>query len=339
MAMKISTPPHVENLHLVYNCDANYLFLTAVSAKSALRKASDPTRVIVHVLECGFGDEDWARFVEQVGHGESFTPQLYRHHVDPERFAGLRSWRGSIATYARMCAADFLPDLNWCLITDSDSLFTDDPLKLLLFIDDTKLLIGSYDDGRGSRGWYAKMGLSRDWSTYVCCGFVLMNLRGFRKENLPQQCLNFLRAHTDAPFVDQEALNTCCAGRVSVLPREWGIFSECITAVHFPSFIHYVVDVPTRMRFRTRDGFRDVTAVWVKFVRVALGMNVAESCHIPQWQWRFGRAYNHFLRLIIAVLAHTPFGKRWPRMAEFQGLFLPGTVRRKLLSKGFWKKR
>ena len=104
MAMKISLPPHVENLHLVYNCDANYLFLTAVSAKSALRKASDPTRVIVHVLECGFGDEDWARFVEQVGHGESFTPQLYRHHVDPGTFCRVtelaREYR-YLCTYVR----------------------------------------------------------------------------------------------------------------------------------------------------------------------------------------------------------------------------------------------
>ena len=47
------------DLHLVYTSDANYLFLTAVSACSAFAQASDPTRLAIHVLDCGISDDAW----------------------------------------------------------------------------------------------------------------------------------------------------------------------------------------------------------------------------------------------------------------------------------------
>ena len=45
------------DLHLVYTSDANYLFLTAVSACSAFAQASDPARLAIHVLDCGIPDD------------------------------------------------------------------------------------------------------------------------------------------------------------------------------------------------------------------------------------------------------------------------------------------
>lgn len=337
--MQIPTPPHVEDLHLVYATDKGYLFISAVSAASAARLASTPERLVIHLLDCGLDDADWERFCTLVRKGDSRVT-LRRHVMDMARFAGFKSWHGSLGTYARLFLPELLPEAPWCLYVDGDTLFTENPFKALSFCADNLAIVGPEDRcSPQSRAWFAEKGFQKDLSHYFCAGFILINLDWFRAHDGIRWCMDFLTAYPDTPFPDQDALNLFCEGHIGLFSKPWGVLSERLNEANFPSLIHYVVDLPTRMRFRTRDGFRDVTAVWVKFVQVALGMSVTESCHIPRWQWLFGRAYNHLLRLIIAVLAHTPFGKRWPRMAEFQSLFIPRKVRRELLSKRHWEPR
>lgn len=346
--MQTPTPPHVEDLHLVYATDKGYLFISAVSAASAARLASAPERLVIHLLDCGLDDADWERFCTLVRKGDSRVT-LRRHVIDTEGYKKLVGYRKSLAVYARMRVPDLLPDVQWCVYADGDTLFTDDPFKLIPLFDSTYAVLGwevfdatrkepCSQNTRRLLNWYAEHCPNFVLTHYICTGFLLLNLDAWRIQNIPTQCLDFIARHAP-PWPVDLSTNFVCHTCKNVLPRHWGIFSEQISEVNeIPGLIHYVVDLPTRVKFRMRDGFRDVTAVYMVFAKYVLGLSTSDLAGIPRWKWLFGRAYNHLLRLIIAVLAHTPFGKRWPRMAEFQGLFIPGTVRRRLLSKKFWKR-
>lgn len=340
-------PSHV--LNLVYATDKGYLFISAVSAASAARLAGPKAKdLIVHLLDCGLSDADWELFCTLVRKG-SPQVQLKRHLIDTHNYARLVGYRNSLAVYARMRIPDLLPNADWCIYADGDSLFTEDPFNLLSLCDSNSAVLGwevfdgTKEDSRSQNArrlsdWYAEHCPDFQVRHYICTGFLLINLVNWRKHNIPSQCLTFIERHAP-PWPVDLSTNFVCNDCKTVLPREWGIFSEQITEISYPKFIHYVVDLPTKMRFRWRDGFRDVTAVWVNFARVVLGMSVRESCGIPRWKWMLGRAYNHALRVAVAVIGRTPFGRRWSRMKEFQSLFIPRKTRRWLLSRRLWTER
>lgn len=71
-----------EKLHLVYATDRGYRFLAMVSAKSAICKASQPERLVVHLLDCGLTDEDWATFSDTLRKGAEAV-EVRRHQVSP----------------------------------------------------------------------------------------------------------------------------------------------------------------------------------------------------------------------------------------------------------------
>lgn len=334
--MTVPTSPHLNKLHIVYATDDAYLKLVTASAVSAIRQAATPEALVLHILDCGISDERWEWFVAQVGP----TTSVHRHRIEMERFSAFRAWHGSLATYARLFLPTLLPEADWCLYVDGDTLFTDDPAKAFVSRADDVAIVGPEDNASPqSRAWFAQQGFQKDWTHYFCAGFILINLAWFRAHNGTQWCMDFLRAHPDAPFPDQDALNLYCEGHIRLFPTGWGVLSERMSDCDTPGLIHYVVDLPTKMRFRWRDGFRDVTAVWVNFARVVLGMSVRESCGIPRWKWMLGRAYNHALRVAVAVIGRTPFGRRWSRMKEFQSLFIPRKTRRWLLSRRLWTER
>lgn len=340
----------MDNLHLVYATDKNYLFPTNVSLSSAIMQAAHPERLRFHVLDCGVPDEmwkTWTRDLERHFPGVSIS----RHQVDVSRFAGCRTWRGGLSAYARLCLPKLLPDIDWCVYADGDTLFVEDPWKLTELFDDSIALWGWDQQTVGKEAnffphirksimkWYADRDLQGDFSNYVCSGFLIFNLRWFRSNDAEAKMMEFLSRFPDVPFHDETALNYVCAGHVRLLPSGWGIFSSHVHWGPRPCCIHYIQDLPTRLRFRWRDGFRDVTAVWVNFARVVLGMSVRKSCGIPRWKWMLGRAYNHALRVAVAVIGRTPFGRRWSRMKEFQSLFIPRKTRRWLLSRRLWTER
>ena len=337
--MKTPSRHPVKELHLVYATDKGYLFISSVSAASAARLASAPERLVIHLLDCGLDDADWERFCTLVRKGDSRVI-LRRHVIDMTRFSGFKSWHGSLAAYARLLLPELLPSVSWCLYADGDTLFTEDPFKALAFCADNLAIVGPEDrSSPQSRAWFTTNNFPKDWSYYFCTGFILLNLDWFRSHDGIQWLFTFLTEHSDIPFPDQDALNLFCEGHIGLFSKPWGVLSERLNEADFPALIHYVVDLPTRMRFRTRDGFRDVTAVWVNFARVVLGMSVRESCGIPRWKWMLGRAYNHALRVAVAVIGRTPFGRRWSRMKEFQSLFIPRKTRRWLLSRRLWTER
>lgn len=330
-----------QRLHMVYASDVHYLFLTKVSICSAFALASNPEALTIHIFDCGIPDDAWETWVNEMKaltHSERYV----RHIVGLSRFAGLPGWKGSAAVYARLYPADILTDIPWCAYVDGDTLFVDDPLKLCDLFDPTSAIQGYEvggvkDSAIGAREkkrhitWHLEHGLEADYSTFVCSGFLLMNLEWLREHRFVERSIELLTRFPDNPFADELPLNYLYAGAIRALPQGWGVMGGPAAGTPEVGCIHYTTVNPTKSRFNTQWGFDDTTAIWMTFVRVRFRLSVQAVCGVPMWKWRLGRLYNRLLG--IALRLRLPLGKR--RVEILRGRFATGP-NRKLLSVAFW---
>ena len=228
-------------LRIVYATDMGYLMPTRVAASSALAWASDRSEIAIHVLDCGIEDSAWEEFARalRTRFGESFA--LYRHSVDMSRFGSLQGWtNGSKGTYARLDIPCLLPDADWCVYADGDTLFTDDPLKLKDIWKGDCALMGHLDPFDASQPiWHRERNLPWHDETHVCCGFLLLNLEWFRAHDVTGKCLEFLHRYPDCPCVDQDALNVVCENHIKLLPDEWGVLAYTLRGCAKGGCLHY----------------------------------------------------------------------------------------------------
>lgn len=309
-------------IHLVYATDNGYLIPTLVSALSAVHHCSDRAQLTVHLLDCGIEPAKWAKWKDDfLSHAQGFA-NLVRHEIDMGDFDGLRLWRGGKGAYGRLKIPKMLPDADWCLYCDGDTLFTDDPLKIVEWFDPNYAIVGNVDGTWYQQGWYDRNGLELKRWEYVCSGVLAMNLKMFREHDYGEKSLDFLRQHPDAPYVDQDALNVICTGHIKqVTDITWGVMSERVTndGVN-PKCIHYASRLPPRMNYI---GMVDVVRLWFDYAERLAGLTVAD-CGFGATRGKFFRK-RAIAKLINAAL---PLVGWHPRFAALKG---------QVLTKETWK--
>lgn len=266
----------VEDVHIIYGSDENYIEPTFVSAASAIVCNVRPCRLIIHLLDTGVYDSSWDAFcsrLKALGKAVEFV----RHKIDSDRLKGLSAYKGSVATYARMFVAEIVQDVDWAIYVDGDTLWLGDACDVLRYKDDTKLIIGALDPSDPYRDsniefrWFEENGLKVNPNEYVNVGFMIVNLRLMRESNVPEKCRAFLSKIPKPRFADQTVLNYVCKGAIGKLPPQWGVFSFCHTNVDITNgaLIHYACDVPWR-RMKIAHLFSDVVMLWFYFGKIAL---------------------------------------------------------------------
>ena len=279
-------------IHIVYGTDDNYIFPTMVSAASALYYAKDKSRIVIHLFDAGVSDahyDDYCHVLSGVG----ADVELVRHKLSPSMFAGYGAWKGSVVTYSRMFMCELLPDIDWAIYVDGDTLWLGDPAELWTFREESKLVLASIDPPpapgfeSAERDWYEENGLKMNSGQYLCMGLMLANLRKMREYGLAQRCREFMTRYSRPRVVDQTVLNYICQGQSAALPRNWGVFSVWHKGVDLsrPSLVHYCSDVPWERR-KVNRLFSDVVLLWFEFCRQVLGMD--ELSRFSTWDriWR-----------------------------------------------------
>ena len=180
-------------IHLVYATDEGYLIPSLISALSAVHHCSDKSRLTIHLLDCGISQSAWDSWQGRFLACAWEFNNLVRHVIDTKAFDGLRLWRGSKGAYGRLMIPHLLYDVDWCLYCDGDTLFTDDPLKIVEWYDPHYAIVGNIDGTWYQQWWYDKNGLELKREEYVCSGVLAMNLRWFRETKSGENALNFSR--------------------------------------------------------------------------------------------------------------------------------------------------
>ena len=260
--------------HIVYNSDDNYLMPTFVSAAREIYHAADPSRIVIDVLDCGIKATNWDRMKSRLLRIFPNLGGCVRHAVDMKRISKFQSWRGSVATYARILTPEVLRDEDMCLFADGDTLFISDPLELQGKYDSKYWIQGSVDDHDSSRAkMFESYGLTMP-DDYVCCGLMLMNLCALRESGFVDKCFDFLAKYPVLKCVDQEAINTVAHGHMSCLDPEWGVFN-CLAflRVKRPKCLHYVCGKPWQLAFPWTRCLYDMEHAWFAYARKLLGLS------------------------------------------------------------------
>lgn len=267
-------------LHIVYATDERYLLPTRVAAASAVYYASRPKYLVIDILDCDISDASWTKFEADLkkARGDEFA--LNRHKVDMSAYAQYKSWHTSRGIYARLSIPDILPeDVDWCVYADGDTLFVSDPFELESIFHPQYALMGHLDQpGADLREWYVKNGFNWDAKTYVCAGFIILNLVWARKNQLSAKCFDLIRQHPDIPMNDQDALNILCADEKAFLPDGWGVFANEAYWRTKPNCIHYVGERPWELPSLKGVWLPNTTRLWFAVARHACGLRV----------WNFG---------------------------------------------------
>lgn len=334
-------PATQDELHLVYASDANYVRYIEVALRSAYAKASRPSDLVVHVLDCGIPDEVWIPFAKRL---ESILPSsshLVRHVIDMAQFSGLKTWtNGTLALYARLNLPTLLQDLDWCVYADGDTLFLADPFELQAFQDEHIALKGFVCPGAAQNfelPWFKQNDVHLDVNTYLCSGFLLMNLKWFREHDAEASCFRFMQEHPNPPFPDQDTLNAVCLGFTAGLPDGWGTYGFLCWKypIDFYKCIHYAHSLPWKSRFLWRVGYLDNAAVWVYAARAMTGYSIRELTGIAPWQWALWRTYTRLMGASVTFASYLPFVGRY--FARYRVLFFTHAERRRFFSPAFWK--
>lgn len=138
----------------------------------------------------------------------------------------LNTYNGSKLPYLRLFFPELLPELDWVIYSDVDTIWDLDPEELWSLRDDTKAICWVKDFETTAyefNTWLQSVGGSDcvDVKNYACSGVCLINLKKWREDRITEKCLDFLRKYGCPPYADQDVLNAVLKDDTKLLPSKW----------------------------------------------------------------------------------------------------------------------
>lgn len=217
-------------MNILYNCDDSYVQHMAVSAASVFAHNREAKEIRVYLLGKDISLENRGRLMalaRQYGRQITILP-LSQFETKVRSLAGEAADAGrfTMTAFARLFAAELLPEsVGRLLYLDCDTVVAGS-LQALWETDLQGCAAAMameptiYPEAR------ANCGLS-ETMPYCNAGVILMDLNAFRREQLAEQCMAFLKERGGRlPFADQDCLNHALRGRVRILPQQYNFLSN-----------------------------------------------------------------------------------------------------------------
>ena len=260
--------------------DHNYFCGTLVTLHSLCAHAASVQSLRLHILDSGLTEADRATLsrLQEAFPEKTITVQF--HQVDLRRFSSLPPWRGGYAAYARMCLHELLPDEDFTVYTDVDTLWLRD-VGELWDKRDASVVLHAVPDGCGLR-WYSsgiqraqvfeKQGITIQPEYYFCSGLLLMNLALMRDDRFTERYFNLLK-HQGGDWLtypDQDLYNVLYPVPITqLLDFRWGEFPIAygLRGMSLPRVFHYVKGAP----WKRETPLSLVTMLWWQYLKEKVG--------------------------------------------------------------------
>ncbi len=146
----------------------------------------------------------------------------------------------SLATYYRLLMLDILPDdVDKCFYIDGDMIVGSDLSGIYEQCDSSTLacvvaeilaMTNKHTTLAHLKSWQEFAPLNNGQTPYFNAGFMLLNIHEAKRLNLFQAAFDFLRAHPNPPYADQDTLNAIIGqrhgDRVCFLPPQYNVFCD-----------------------------------------------------------------------------------------------------------------
>lgn len=137
----------------------------------------------------------------------------------------VHGWQ-TVTTYFRFFAVDVLPQYDKVLYLDCDITILGD-VGELYDIDIGNNLLGGVVIFRNkpheieAKAEYLMNTFGITPNEFINAGILSMNLKQFREENIKEKCIAYLQEHRNLKWMDQDALNGVCKGRIHYISEKW----------------------------------------------------------------------------------------------------------------------
>lgn len=212
--------------HILFICDDNYVMPTAVAIKSVMEHARREREYVIHVCSWKMSDEN-RRTLSSL---TSARAQVCLHILEPEEYQE-KMRRVRQKTHVTPTAllkfeiANILPDLPEILYLDSDLIARKSLSELFAYDITDYYLAASFEFWNFLMEVYAFQKDEPAPPFYFNSGVMLLNLRAFRKEKLPEKLweTKFQKFNGDGKkkLMDQDVFNEVCAKKCLLLPIKY----------------------------------------------------------------------------------------------------------------------
>ena len=193
-----------DKVHIALVANERYRPGLECTKVSMVRACATPERLVFHE----YGDKDMARFLDRVE---------------------LRDFNGSKLPYLRLFLPELLPECDWVIYSDVDTLWFKDPCELWNERDDSvsvcwvkDLDVCSMDFNRWIKSLQPPVNNHQaPISNYACSGVALINLKKWRETNFTDRAVQFLKTYGCPPYPDQDLMNVLLADDSKLISRDW----------------------------------------------------------------------------------------------------------------------
>ena len=204
--------------------DDNYAPFLAVTFKSILDNASKDFSYKFYVLTTNLSSSYEKRIKEFESEDVKIEFIFLKETIEKIKAKfHLRDYY-SIETYYRFFIANMFPQYDKVLYCDCDVIVLGDIAELYNHNIDN-YLVGACPEEVMTEvkifGDYVEQALDVDCEKYFNAGVMLMNLEGFRKENIEEKFFDMLQKYTFRVTQDEDYLNVLCKGKVKLFHLGW----------------------------------------------------------------------------------------------------------------------
>jgi lipopolysaccharide biosynthesis glycosyltransferase len=213
-------------IQVVLACDEGYAMQLATALRSVAEANQSNWPIEFHVLSDGFTETIKGRVLDSLPKGSTSIRWI---PIDLRLFKGFWT-RDDVSkmTFARLLIPKVLPDtMTRVLYLDTDILVLDD-LKPLWKTNLDGAILGAVLDNldphfkSGNPGYEDAPRVHN----YFNAGVLLIDLDQWRKEQISEKALLWMKQNPKTPFMDQDALNVVCDDRWKRLDQRWN-FHDC----------------------------------------------------------------------------------------------------------------
>ncbi len=244
-------------IHIACASDAGYFIGLFVTVASICSSTAPTTRLRFHILDMGL-TQQMRDALETFAAGASHQDiQCIYHTISAELFEGFPPWKGSLATYARLLLPNLLPDEDYVIYTDADTLWKRDVRELWAMRDEAVCIhavpdgsgLALYSSGARQAEHFKALGYNLKAENYYCAGLLLMNLARLRADDFCRKSLEFLTKYKkQVAFLDQDVLNLFYPApqKGKLLAWQWTEFVLLYgqRETESPRIWHYVRHIP-----------------------------------------------------------------------------------------------